>query len=253
MFGDFLALAADQLINHASKFNYLYNDRVRVPLVVRTPMGGKRGYGATHSQSLEKHFLGMPGTRMLAINHRYDPALVFDTLLASNDRPVIVIENKLLYGVRVSHSAPEGFVWEQSDEPYPTIRLRPQGRPDLTVLCYGGMLPEVERATDTLIDRHEIVCEVVCPTQLYPLNPWPIIESIRASGRLLIVEEGQTFAAFGAEVIAQIHETAPGVLKSVRRLGPPRHPIPSCARLEKELLPGERHVIEAAMEIMNVE
>jgi 2-oxoisovalerate dehydrogenase E1 component len=253
MFGDFLALAADQLINHACKFNYLYNDRVKVPLVVRTPMGGRRGYGATHSQSLEKHFLGMPGTLMLAINHRYDPALVFDTLLKSNDRPAIVIENKLLYGVRVSHSAPDGFVWEQSDERYPTTRLRPQGRPDLTVLCYGGMLPEVERAVDTLLDRHEIVCEVVCPIQLYPLNPWPIIESIRESGRLLVVEEGQTFAAFGAEVIAQIHETAPGVLKNARRLGPPRHAIPSCARLEKELLPGETHVIEAAMEIMDVE
>jgi len=253
MFGDFLALAADQLINHASKFRYLFNEQVNVPLVVRTPMGGRRGYGATHSQCLEKHFLGMTGTLMLAINHRYDPALVFDTLFASIDRPVVVVENKLLYGIRMSNSGIQGFVWEHSDEQYPTLRLRPEGKPDLTVLCYGGMLPEVERAAEKLLDKHEIISEVVCPIQLYPLNPWPIIESIRECGRLLVVEEGQNFAAFGAEVIAQVQETAPGILKQVRRLGPPRHPIPSCGPLEKELLPGERHVIEAALDIMNHE
>lgn len=253
MFGDFLPLAADQLINHASKFRYLYNDQVHIPLVIRTPMGGRRGYGATHSQSLEKHFLGLTGTTMLAINHRYDPALVYDNLFASIDRPTIVIENKVLYGARVSDQAPEGFVWECSDEQYPTLRLRPAGKPDLILLCYGGMLPEVERAADKLLEQHEIICEVVCPIQLYPLNPWPVVESVRQCGRLLVIEEGQTFAAFGAEVIAQIYEIAPGILNSARRLGPPRHPIPSCGQLEKELLPGEKHVVEAALEMMNLE
>jgi 2-oxoisovalerate dehydrogenase E1 component len=253
MFGDFIMLAADQLVNHASKFRYLLNDRVDVPLIVRTPMGGRRGYGVTHSQSLERHFLGMTGTLMLAINHRYDPALVFDTLFSTIDRPAMVIENKVLYGVRVSNSAPEGFVWEQSDERYPTLRLHPEAKADLTLLCYGGMLPEVEAAADKLLDEHEIICEVVCPMQLYPLDPWPIIDSIRESCRLLVVEEGQNFAAFGAEVIAQIQESAPGILRCVRRLGPPRHPIPSCGVLEKKVLPGERHVIEAALDMMNHE
>ena len=253
MFGDFLMLASDQLINHSTKFRYLLNDRVDLPLIVRTPMGGRRGYGVTHSQSLEKHFLGMSGTLMLAINHRYDPALVFDTLFSSINRPAIVIENKVLYGFRLSNSAPEGFSWEQSDEQYPTLRLRPEARADVTLLCYGGMLPEVEAAADKLLDEHEIICEVVCPIQLYPLNPWPIVDSIRESGRLLVVEEGENFAAFGAEVIAQIQESAPGILKCVRRLGPPRHPIPSCGVLEKNFLPGERHIIEAVLEMMKHE
>ena len=253
MFGDFLPLAADQLINHVSKFRWLYKDRVMVPLVVRTPMGGRRGYGATHSQSLEKHFLGVPGTTMLAINHRYDPALVYDTLFASIDRPTIVIENKALYGARLSDQAPEGFAWECSNEPYPTLRLRPSAKPDVVLLCYGGMLPEVERAADKLLEQHEIICEVICPTQLYPLNPWPVVESVRQCGRLLVVEEGQSFAAFGAEAIAQIHEIAPGTLNTVRRIGPPRLPIPSCGQLEKEALPAEKHVVQAALEIMNLE
>ena len=74
MFGDFLALAADQLINHASKFRFMYNDQVRIPFIVRTPMGGRRGYGPTHSQSIEKHFLGLPDTLLLSLHQRYDPA-----------------------------------------------------------------------------------------------------------------------------------------------------------------------------------
>ena len=98
MFGDFMTLAADQIINHASKFKWMYNDQATVPTVIRTPMGGRRGYGATHSQCLEKHFLGLPGTRVLALNPRYDPYLVYDRLFATIDRPTIVIENKIMYG-----------------------------------------------------------------------------------------------------------------------------------------------------------
>lgn len=249
MFGDFIALAADQIINHASKFKYMYNDQVDLRLVIRTPMGGKRGYGPTHSQSLEKHFLGLPGTRMLALHHRHDPGAIYDTLFATIDRPTIVIENKLLYGLRTGDSAPEGYALEQSDEPFPTTRIRPEGAADATILCYGGMLVDVEKALDTLFDEDEIACEVICPTQLYPLDPRPILESVRRTGRLLIAEEGLNFAAFGAEVVAQIVEQAPGSLRALRRLASPEHPIPSCGPLEKLVLPGTGHVVAAIREL----
>jgi 2-oxoisovalerate dehydrogenase E1 component len=249
MFGDFLTLAADQLINHAAKFRHMYNDQVDLRLVVRTPMGGKRGYGPTHSQSLEKHFLGLPDTRMLAVHHRDDPGVLYDTLLTTIDRPTIVIENKLLYGSRVGAIAPDGFALEQSDELFPTTRIRPECAPDLTILCYGGMLADVEKALDPLFDLHEIACEVICPTQLYPLDVRPIIESVARTGRLLVVEEGIGFAAFGAEVVAQIVELAPGALRRLRRLAAPEHPIPACGPLEKALLPGPSHVVAAVLEL----
>jgi 2-oxoisovalerate dehydrogenase E1 component len=251
MFGDFLALALDQLLNHASKFHYMYNGQVRVPIIVRTPMGGKRGYGPTHSQSIEKHFMGLPGTTMLALNGRYDPGRLYDELFRTIDRPTIVIENKVLYGIRLTDEVPAGFLLEHSDERFPTTRLRPQGAPDATILCYGGMLSEVERAVETVFDKHDYICEVVCPIQLYPLNPWPIVESVQKSGRLVIVEEGLNFAGFGAEVVAQIAASAPGVISHVRRVAPPRHPIPSCGPLEKTLLPGEEHVVEAVVDLMH--
>ena len=109
MFGDFLTLAADQWINHAAKFSWMYNDQVQVPLVVRTPMGGRRGYAATHSQSIEKHFIGLPGTQVLCLHHRYSPALVYDALVAEIDRPTLVVENKGLYSHSVDCSSPAGF------------------------------------------------------------------------------------------------------------------------------------------------
>lgn len=253
MFGDFMLLAADQIINHAAKFRYMYNNQVSVPLIIRTPMGGRRGYGATHSQSLEKHFLGVPDTRVLAIHHRFDPATIYERLFKTIDQPVIVIENKLLYGTRATHEAPDGFVWEHTSDPFPTSRLRPFGRADITILCYGGLLTEVENAVDQLFDEHEIICETICPTQLYPLNIEPIVESVRRTRRLIIVEEGQGFAAFGAEALAQTVEAIPGTLQRVRRLAAPSHAIPSCKQLELELLPGQHHIISAAREMMRDE
>ncbi len=223
MFGDFLFLAADQIVNHAAKFHYMYNGQVTVPLIVRTPMGGKRGYGPTHSQSLEKHFLGIPGTRMLALNSRQDPGVIYDQLFQAPDRPAIVIENKLLYGARLTEKLPDGFILEHSDERFPTTRLRPAGTPDVTILCYGGMLPDAEKAVNQLFDEHDVLGEIICPVQIYPLNLHPIMESVKQTGRLLIVEEGLNFAAFSAEVIAQLCERLPGVVKQVGRLGSRRH------------------------------
>ncbi len=250
MFGDFLTLCCDQLMNSAAKFRYMYNDQVRVPLIVRTPMGGKRGYGPTHSQSIEKYFLGIPDTWMLAVHHRYDPFSLYESLFSLIDRPTVVIENKLLYGVRVGEGVPAGFFLEHSDDPFPTTRLRPDGAADATVLCYGGMLPDVERAVGVLFDEHDIVCEVICPTRLYPLDPWPIVGSVEKTGRLLVVEEGVSFAAFGAEVAAKIVERCSGVLKAFKRVGSPEHAIPTCGPLEKALLPGVGHIVEGVRELV---
>lgn len=243
MFGDFLTLAADQFINHASKFRYMYNNQVRVPLIVRTPMGGRRGYGPTHSQSLEKHFLGTPQTRILALNSRMNPGAIYDELLSRVDRPTLVIENKLLYASRLGAPVPDGFVLERSDEQYPACRLRPGTPAQITIFCYGGMLPYVEQAVASAFDEFEIVAEVICPSQLYPLNPWPVIESLQRTRKLLIVEEGLSFAALGAELIAQISEFSPGLLGACKRLSGPVHPIPSCGPLENELLPGADSIV----------
>ena len=110
MFGDFITLIADQVVNHLAKFRWMYNEQVRVPLVIRTPMGGRRGYGPTHSQSLEKMYLGIPGLRLLAPAALGDPgALLAETILHTED-PVLFVENKLLYLERVFNGDEEWMV-----------------------------------------------------------------------------------------------------------------------------------------------
>ncbi len=250
MFGDFLTLATDQLINHASKFRFMYNDQVRVPLIVRTPMGGRRGYGPTHSQSLEKHFLGLPDLQVLATNHRLDPGLLYDRLFQAIDGPTLVIENKVLYGQRVQTEMPKGFALEFSSETFPTVRIRPEGTPDVTVVCYGEMLREVEEAVVRAFDEFEIICEVICPAQLSPLNLAPLLASVTRSRRLLVVEEGIGTAGFGAEVIARLMETDTSVCQRVKRLASPNHPIPACAPLEREMLPQAKSILSAIRGLM---
>lgn len=247
MFGDFLTLGADQWTNHASKFRYMYNEQVKVPLIIRTAMGGRRGYGPTHSQSIEKHFLGVPDTLVLALHHRSDAGEIYDQLFASIKQPTLVIENKLLYACNTTDEMPDGFVLEHSDEPFAATRLRPEAVPDITIVCYGGILREAEQAMVRAFDEHEVICEIVCPVQLYPLNASPIVESVSRSRRLLVVEEGTGFTGFGAEVIAQVQERAPTALQSVRRLSGPDHPIPSCAPLERRLLPNVDTILAALL------
>jgi 2-oxoisovalerate dehydrogenase E1 component len=250
MFGDFLTLAADQWINHAAKFRWMYNDQVSIPLIIRTPMGARRGYGSTHSQSLEKHFLGLPGTRVLALNSRYDPYLLYSRLFETVDRPTLVIENKVLYGEYATHETSAGFLCDYTDEDFPTTRIRSSQKADVTIVCYGGMLAEVEKAIDILLDEHEIVVEILCPSQIYPLNLAPISDAVKVSRRLLIVEEGQSFCGWGGEVVARVYEACPGIPILSRRIGAASHPLPSSKPAEIESLPSASTVVSSCLEMI---
>jgi 2-oxoisovalerate dehydrogenase E1 component len=246
MFGDFMTFTLDQLLNHAAKFQFMYNHQVENPLIIRTPMGGGRGYGPTHSQSIEKHFLGIPQTIAISLNQRVSPAIIYNQLFATLKQPALVFENKTLYAKRIKSKKEEGFIAEISDEIYPTVRLRPEGKVDLTILCYGGMLELAEEAQLKLFEDYDIVAEVICPTQIYPLNINPILESVKNSGRLLIVEEGYAFSGWGSEAVTELIEAIPGSIKALKRLNMPECPIPCCGKLEKELLPNIDELISTA-------
>ena len=97
MFGDFISLAADQIINHATKFNWMYNHKVSVPMIIRTPVGGRRGYGPTHSQSLENIFMSVPGLEIVAPSICHNPGEMIGNLIKYVDKPTIFIEYKIDY------------------------------------------------------------------------------------------------------------------------------------------------------------
>jgi pyruvate/2-oxoglutarate/acetoin dehydrogenase E1 component len=254
MFGDFLTLAADQLINSISKFRWMYNDQVRVPLVVRTPMGGRRGYGPTHSQSLEKLFLGVPGLKVLAPTALGAPGdLLYWAILGQED-PVVFVENKVLYLAQVAteKSFPDLAVQRFGDPEAPTFHVSvfeaPQ--PVLTIAAYGQMAELARQALERLAFETEIFCELVVPTQLAPFRLDPVVESVRRSGRLLVCEEGVYSLGWGAEVVARCAEALGPRLKVARRLAAMDFPIPSSGSLEQVVLPGLEELLQLAKKMV---
>ncbi len=250
MFNDFLMLAADQFINHAAKFAWMFNEQVRVPLVIRTPAGGYRGYGPTHSQCLEKHLLGLPGTRVLALHHRYCPGQLYRDLLTGLDRPTLVIENKTLYGRQTDPVAPPGFTLSATTALFPTVRLATEFAQQITIVAYGGMAPLAEAAAKTLWEKDELACDLLLPTQLYPLDIAPMVESVRRTGRLLVVEEGQGFAGFGGELIAALACNPRTKAFKADRLCAAEHPIPAAKPAEAQTLPDTEKIVQMAKRLV---
>jgi pyruvate/2-oxoglutarate/acetoin dehydrogenase E1 component len=252
MFGDFLTLAADQLINHAAKYRWMYNDQVRVPLVVRTPMGGRRGYGPTHSQTLEKHFLGAAGLQVVAPSTIGDPGALLAGLILENDEPLLFIENKLQYLEPTLDPAQAGdFAIAASGDP-PVYRLRIKGSPEpvLTVTAYGYMADLTRQVLLDLAYRQEIFAELIVPVRLAPYEMEPVFDSVAATGRLLAVEEGNYTLGWGAEILARA-AGHPGLrLQAARRVAAVDLPIPASGPLEALALPQKATIAQAIREML---
>jgi pyruvate/2-oxoglutarate/acetoin dehydrogenase E1 component len=264
MFGDFLTLAADQLINHVAKFRWMYNDQVRLPLVIRTPMGGRRGYGPTHSQTLEKLFLGVPGLRVLAPCALIAPGELLLHAILDDEDPVLFIENKLLYLLPIQDINSLGdFTLNQANAslstipsvsplspslyaPTYTLSFRDAPPPTLTLVAYGYMADLCRQAALHLAYEDEFFAELVIPTQLSPVEMAPIIDSVRKTHRLLVVEEGSYTLGWGAEILANAAETLGVNLHVARRLAGWDLPIPASIPLESAILPGVEHIRKSA-------
>jgi pyruvate/2-oxoglutarate/acetoin dehydrogenase E1 component len=257
MFGDFMALGMDQVVNGISKFREMYDDQVTVPLVVRAPMGARRGYGPTHSQSLEKLLLGIPNICVVAASECHDVAALLREAV-EDERPVFFIENKLLYG-RTIRRPEEGHIGElavrESDGPYPALTFSAADFSDgaATVVTYGGMLPIVLDAVTELVLEHEIFCEVVALSQLVPMELAAVLESVARTGALVTAEEGTLTGGFGAEIGARVQEAAWSDLRApVRRVAARDGIIPSARPLEDDMLPSVADVVEAVMSLEGV-
>jgi pyruvate/2-oxoglutarate/acetoin dehydrogenase E1 component len=250
MFGDFVALGFDQIVNGISKFREMYDEKVTVPLVVRTPMGGRRGYGPTHSQSLEKFLLGIPNICVVAASECHDLRRLLRAAV-DDDRPVFLIENKLMYG-RPNRRPEDGHLGElacrETGVRYPALSLSGSDFSDdtATVVTYGGMVPVVLDAVTELILEHEIFCEVVALSQLAPLELEPVLQSVARTGALVTAEEGTLTAGVGAEIAARVQELAWSDLRApVLRVAARDAIIPAARPLEDAMLPGTADVVDA--------
>jgi len=242
MFGDFVTLAFDQIVNHASKFHHIFNGQVKCPVVIRTPMGGRRGYGPTHSQTLDKFLVGIDNITTVAINTLIDPRIVLESV-SRQEHPVILIENKADYGKKIGMSRHDNFSCQRNNDAFPVVRMRPiNSEPDLTLVTYGGMSDIVVSSLEDIFIETDLKPELFILTQISPLNPTLIVESVRRTRRLVIIEEGSKAGGIGSEVIASVIEQIIEPI-AARRIAALPVPIPSVKSLEQIVLPEKDRII----------
>lgn len=244
MFGDFLSLTFDQLLNHAAKYNWVYDGQISVPLLVRAPMGGKRGYGATHSQSLEKFLLGIPGLDTVAISPLHNIAQLMHNIYSGLDKPTVLIEDKALYGQRML-SVQDGmcgdfFVQEDSAR-YPIMTLSmDEGASDVAIITYGGMTKDAMDAAEMLMMRDEIIAKVVVVTKLNNINYEHLCEYVNDAQTIVTVEPGTNASGWGAEVISNLAMRLKG--KQFKRIATLDYPVPCNKTLENEMIPNAQSI-----------
>jgi len=238
MFMDFIALAADQIVNHAAKFRAVYGEQAKVPLVIRTAAGGGRCYGPSHSQNLEAWFVHTPGLRVVAPGTAEDAKGLLKSAIRDDD-PVLFIEPKALYNQRMP--VPEG----EYTIPLGSAKVVCEGS-DVSIICYGRAVREAVQAA-TLIASDDVSAEVVDLRTLSPLDLETIVGSVRKTGHAIIVHEACRTGGVGAEVACRIMEHAFDYLDApIQRLAAPDIPIPFSPELEAATLPSAAEIAQAA-------
>lgn len=251
-YGDFLFLASDQLINNAAKMRYMSGGTVKVPMVMRAPIGAT-GRGSQHAQSMERYFTGVPGLKVVAVSTAYDAKGVLKAAVR-DDNPVMIFEHKLLYGSKGARAEP-GAVDATSDIPdedyvVPLDRavVRREGQ-NVTILGWL-LMAHFAAAAAAELAKEGIEVEVIDVRSLSPIDYETIGASVRKTGRVVIVEEGPKTGGVSAEIAAGIMEhCGESLLAPVVRVASADVPVPFSPILENAYRPDVPHIVAAARQL----
>lgn len=251
-YGDFLLPAADQIIQQACKLPYMSGGQVDVPVVLHAPTGAS-GRGSQHANSVENYFYGIPGLTLAVPSTAWDAKGVMTTAIRAR-RPVLILSHKYLYGSKgralVEGDGVVGEVPEAAYEvPIGEGAIRRQGD-DITIV---GALLMVHKALDAAerLAGMGIGAEVIDMRWLAPLDTRTVVESVRRTGRLLIVEEGPRRGGWGASVAAAVADEAIGYLDGpIRRITGSDLPLPFAPHLERELVPDVDDIEAGALQLL---
>lgn len=240
MFGDFVTLAMDMLVNQAAKTHYMTGGRLSVPMVVRMVTGTSGSTAAQHSQSLESWFVHVPGLKVVAASTPEDAKGLLKSAIRDPD-PVVFFEHKQLYGGR---GGPAGDVVKVDPIPLGVGAVRREGT-DVTIVSYLKTLEYALQAAGTLAEEG-VSCEVFDPRTLVPFDREGLRRSIEKTGRLAIAHEAPVRGGFGAEIAAFAAEKCFELLRApVARVGGRNTPVPYAPVLENHVLPGPDRIADA--------
>lgn len=258
MFGDFVTLITDIVINSASKFSWLSQGDLNINLIIRTPMGGRRGYGPIHSQSLEKLYLGWPNVNIISPNIVSDPhKLLLDTFY-KKEGVTFLIENKTDYPQDIADETEfrnKDFKFSRFGEDFPTIvvsNFSSNEQPDITICCYGGMVRFALQAAFELLIEDEITSHICVPSSIYPVQIDHITECIKETRNLVVVEEAYAQAGWSSYIVTELiqSENLKISLSDISIVGTDMIPIPASVEWENEHLPGADNIKEAVKNIL---
>jgi pyruvate/2-oxoglutarate/acetoin dehydrogenase E1 component len=238
MFGDFITLTMDQMVNQAAKVHYMSGGKLKVPLTMRTTLGATRRSAAQHSQSLHAWFSHIPGLKVAVPSTPYDAKGLLKTAIR-DDNPVAFFEDKMMY--KVKGEVPQ----EEYTIPFGVADVKRPGR-DLTIVATSSMVYVALEAAE-LLQELELSVEVVDPRTTFPLDKATLIESAKKTSRALVIDEGYERYGVTAELAAVIAEGAFYYLDApVMRMGAMDVPIPFSPALEDLTVPTATQVVEAA-------
>jgi pyruvate dehydrogenase E1 component beta subunit len=242
MFGDLTALAMDQIANQAAKICYMFGGQARCPLVIRTPFGAGVNIASHHSQSLEAWFMHVPGLYVAVPSTPRDAKGLLKTAIRGNN-PVFFCEHKLLYPIQ--GEVPE----EDYTVPFGMAEVKKEGS-DVTIVATLYMVHKALNAANQL-EKQGASAEVVDPRTLMPLDHQAIVNSVKKTGRLVIVSEDCKTAGVSAEIAAVVAEEALDYLDApIKRVAEPDTPVPFSPTLEQYVIPDEKAIIKAVKEVI---
>ena len=241
---NFALLAMDQIINHMTKIPYMFGGQVTVPMVIRAPGGGGSQLGAQHSQSLEAYFMHAPGMYVATPATPADAKGLLKTAIRDNN-PVMYLEHEALYNSKGEVSDdPEYLV------PFGKAEIKRQGD-DVTIIAYSRMTILALQAAAEL-EKEGFSCEVVDLRTLTPLDTESFVESVRRTGRAVVVEESWRTCGVGAELTSRIYEGCFEYLKApVKRVAALDVPTPYSRKLEKLCIPTTEDIVLAVKETLS--
>jgi acetoin:2,6-dichlorophenolindophenol oxidoreductase subunit beta len=238
MFGDFITLTMDQMVNQAAKVHYMSGGHWNVPMVMRTTLGATRRSAAQHSQSLHAWFSHIPGLKVVLPSTPYDAKGLLKTAIR-DDNPVVFFEDKMMY--KLKGRVPD----EDYTIPFGVADVKREGD-DITLIATSSMV-QIALSAASLLENEGISAEVVDPRTTWPLDEKTILDSVKKTSRAIVLDEGYGRYGVTSEIAAVIAEGAFYDLDApVKRMGAMHVPIPFSPPLEDETVPTEETVFEAA-------
>jgi pyruvate/2-oxoglutarate/acetoin dehydrogenase E1 component len=244
MFGDFLTLVMDQVVNQAAKIHYMSGGKWKVPMVIRATMGATRRSAAQHSQSLHAWPSHVPGLKVAIPSTPYDAKGLLKTAIR-DDNPVVIFEDKISYA-KVKGPVPD----DEYLIPLGVADIKREGR-DISLVATSSMI-QVALAAAAMLEEIGVDAEVVDPRTMWPLDEKTLIDSVRKTSRCIVIDEGYFRYGVTGEIASVIAEGAFYDLDGpVRRIGARHVPVPFSPPLEDATVPNERDVFAMARAMCN--